>query len=109
ARFYAWWLRNKKPLEIIGVTLFLVGLFALVVFIILGYIYNWAWVGIGPKAPSFQHGKTLWDWLQLLIIPAVLAIGGYAFNLTVSRNERNAVTNRDQTERDIALDNQREA
>ncbi len=120
ARLRAWWQHNKKPLEIIGVTLFLIGLLSLIVLIIVGYIYNWAWVGIGPNAPSFQHGKTLWDWLQLLIIPAVLAIGGYVFNLTVSRNERQAAANRDKTEReaatkrdqtevDIAADNQQEA
>src|SRR5260221_11503940 len=41
--------------------------------------------------------KSFWDWLQLLIIPAVLAVGGYAFNFTVSRNEQR-----------IASDNQRE-
>lgn len=116
----AWWQRNKKTLEITGVSIFLIVLLALVVFIILGYIYNWSWVGIGPNAPSFQHGKTLWDWLQLLIIPAVLAVGGYVFNFTVSRNEqkstqlrnqteRDAAVERDQTERDIAADNQQEA
>lgn len=40
----------------------------------------------------------MWDWLQLLIIPVVLAIGGYFFNLATSRNEHK-----------IASDNQREA
>src|SRR5258708_2079423 len=42
-------------------------------------------------------GKTLWEWLQLLIIPLVLAVGGYLFNFTNSR-----------TERDLTTDNQRE-
>ncbi len=54
-------------------------------------------------------GKTLWDWLQLLIIPAVLAIGGYLFTFTISRNERKAADTHNQTEREIAQDNQREA
>jgi len=31
-----------------------------------------------------------WDWLQLLIIPAVLAVGGYILNLTISRGEQEA-------------------
>ena len=31
-----------------------------------------------------------WDWLQLLIIPAVLAVGGYIINLTISRGEQEA-------------------
>lgn len=56
-----------------------------------------------------QPGKTLWDLLQLLIIPAVLAVGGYLFSLTVSRNEQKASDRHNQTERDIALDNQQEA
>ncbi len=53
-------------------------------------------------------GKTLWDWLQLLIIPAVLAVGGYLFTYTVSRNERAATEKRTLTDREIALDSQRE-
>ena len=90
----------------------LVVLIALVVVIVLGYTNNWNWTGL--------HGKTLYDWLQLLIIPAVLAVGGYLFNYTIGRNERQANEQRAQTEReaaekraqverDIALDNQREA
>jgi Pentapeptide repeats (8 copies) len=51
---------------------------------------HWDWTGLG--------GKKLWDWLQLLIIPAVLAIGGYLFSLAHSS-----------TEQEIALNNQREA
>ncbi len=64
--------------------------------------------------------KSFWDWLQLLIIPGVLAVGGYLFNYTTSRNDREATEKRTQaereaaekraeTEREIALDNQREA
>lgn len=57
--------------------------------IVLGYWLKWGWTGL--------KGKTLWDWMQLLIIPAVLAIAGYIFTLTTSRNEH-----------EIALDNQQE-
>ena len=35
-------------------------------------------------------GKTLWDWLQLLIIPLVIAAGGYLFTFSISKNERKA-------------------
>ncbi len=66
---------------------------ALLVVLVLGYIFNWGWTGIGPYIPptkdsNFQRGKTLWDWLQLLIVPLVLAAGGYLFNLAMSRNEQ---------------------
>ncbi|HVB20435.1 MAG TPA: hypothetical protein VNG51_00630 [Ktedonobacteraceae bacterium] len=43
-------------------------------------------------------GKTLWDWMQLLIIPAVLAIGAFLFSQVQKNNEMK-----------IAGDNQREA
>lgn len=63
--------------------------------------------------------KTFWDWLQLLIIPVVLAVGRFWLNqIQKSREdkiteqkaeiERKAEKQRDQTERDIAADNQRE-
>src|SRR5215469_2886887 len=100
AKFRSWWKNTSKTLDIV-VILMLVVLVALVVVIILGYTNNWSWAGL--------HGKTLYDWLQLLIIPAVLAVGGYLFNYSTSRNEQKATQQRDQTERDVALDNQREA
>src|SRR3712207_3068093 len=40
--------------------------------IIDGYRYKWQWTGLSKK--------TLWDWMQLLIIPIVLAIGAFALN-----------------------------
>ena len=42
--------------------------------------------------------KTLWDWMELLIVPSVLAGGAFFLN----RSERN-------TEREIAMDRQQEA
>ena len=69
----------------------------LAVAIVGGYFFNWNWTGFGS---SPAHIKTLWDWLQLLIIPAVLAVVGYAIIFTIRNNE--------QPEREIDIDNQRE-
>jgi len=33
--------------------------------IVAGYWFSWAWAGFS--------NKTLWDWMQLLIVPMVLA------------------------------------
>src|SRR6266699_3076249 len=99
-RLRSWWKNTSKTLDVV-VILMLVVLLAVIVVSILGYAYNLNWSGL--------HGKTFWDWLQLLIIPAVLAVGGYLFNYTTGRNEQKAAQVRDQTERDISLDNQREA
>ena len=43
-------------------------------------------------------GITLWDWLDLLIIPAVLAIGGYLFTRSENRATRVAAEQRAQDE-----------
>jgi uncharacterized protein YjbI with pentapeptide repeats len=96
----SWWKNTSKTLDVV-VILMLVVLLAVIMVSILGYAYNLNWSGL--------HSKTFWDWLQLLIIPAVLAVGGYLFNYTTSRNEQKTTRLRDKNERDIALDNQREA
>jgi hypothetical protein len=51
---------------------------------------------VRAKNTGFET-KTLWDWMELLIIPFVLGIGAYYLN----RSER-------KTEREIALDRQQE-
>src|SRR5260370_20257398 len=89
AKLHSWWQNTSKTLDAV-ISISLVILLVLLVLVILGYRLNGSWTGL--------HGKTLYDWLQLLIIPAVLAIGGYLFNYTTSRNEQA-----------IASDNQREA
>ncbi len=100
SRFRSWWQKTSKALDAV-IIISLVILLVLLVLIILGYSFNWSWTGL--------QRRTLYDWLQLLIIPAVLAVGGYLFNYTTGQNEQKATQLRDQTERDIALDNQREA
>jgi len=52
---------------------------------------------VRAKNTGFET-KTLWDWMQLLVVPLVLAIGAFYLN----RSERNA-------EREIAKDRQQEA
>jgi uncharacterized protein YjbI with pentapeptide repeats len=85
-RLRLWWQKIKQHLVTTLVIAILLGV-AIVLIIVEVKVYG----------TGFQR-KTLWDWLQLFIIPLVLAVGGYLFNLTVSRNER-----------DIARDNQQEA
>jgi hypothetical protein len=43
--------------------------------IILGYIFELKWVGVVNFKDTTY--RTLWDWLSLLVIPAVLVLGGY--------------------------------
>ena len=97
-----------------AVTILVILVIALVVLVILGgYLFHWDWAGFNGKIKS---GKTLWDWMQLLFIPVVLAVAGFWFNHRErkeaelrSENERKAAELRAKTESDIAEDNQREA
>jgi len=119
AKFRSWWKDKVKSLEIVGVVAILI--IAIVLVYIVARFYGTGLdgyiqisvahtnTGVITRTEISQPGKTLWDWLQLLIIPVVLAIAGYLFNLTVSRNEQKSTQLRDKTEREISSDNQREA
>src|SRR5437016_5911975 len=84
---------------------------ALIVEIVRAYIFH-------VNIPGLS-GKNIWDWLQLLIIPAVLAIGGFWLNQIQKNRDEEAADERTeierihadiraQYERDIATDNQHE-
>lgn len=65
---------------------------------LLGYFANWT---------GFA-GKTLWEWLDLLIVPAVIAVGAYWLNRQERQAEREAEKRRAETEREIAAERERE-
>lgn len=61
------------------------------------------WMGfsnyVGPDVGTnrtFQRGKTLWDWMELLIIPFVLAWGAIYFNREEKKIERFLASERTQ-------------
>ena len=98
-----WWQIERHPVtSILIVLFFMLGVLALVG----GYKFNWDWTGFNGVKVTY---KTLYDWLQLLVIPVVLAIAGYVINLTISKGEQEATKQRDKTEHKIAEDNQHEA
>jgi hypothetical protein len=130
ARFRSWWQIIRKLLAVVGIIVACALGTALIVGIIGGYLFNWNWTGL--------RQKTLWDWMQLLFVPVVLAVAGFWFNHRERKaaelradnerkaaelradNERKAAEfgaeaereieqQRAKTERDIAEDNQREA
>lgn len=54
-------------------------IFLFLILILAGYVFNWVWTGfnpsVGPKVKQYQPGRTLWDWLQLLLVPLLLTLG----------------------------------
>src|SRR6266516_6405042 len=118
ARFRSWWKNTSKTLKIAQI-IGLIVVIGLIVSFIGGYFFDWGWAGLGPytspphtSSSEFQRGKTLWDWMQLLFIPIVLAVAGFWFNHRERKaaelrdeNERKAAELRAEAEQDLALDN----
>jgi uncharacterized protein YjbI with pentapeptide repeats len=67
----------------------------------------WAAYRFSWPATGFV-GKTLWDWLQLLIIPVVLALGAVVFQQVNARTERQIAQQRYKQDQAIALEKQKE-
>jgi hypothetical protein len=68
-----------------------------------GYTQDWTWTGIGtyvvPGATPehiYVPAKTLWDWLELLIVPIVLAGAAILFNRSERIAEREIASARQQ-------------
>jgi hypothetical protein len=96
-------LTRKQVLWIVGA---LVPVAALVAVVFLGYVYDWEWVGVAesyrpkPSDQDIRRQKTLWDWMQLLIVPVVLAAGTF---LLTQRAKRGEEARANQQARDSAL------
>jgi uncharacterized protein YjbI with pentapeptide repeats len=134
ARFRPWWqkIRQRRVSIIVATAILLVA----VTLIIVGYWFDVTgfngYIQVstihtlsGPTAGTvtrtevYQSGKTLWDWLQLLIIPLVLAVIALLFNRATTRTEQKIAADRYkqdkeiaerryQNDKSIALDKQRE-
>lgn len=92
----------------------------IIIIVLINIGYNFGWTGFGgysivwiPKATTGsslpftrleeqQPAKTLWDWLQLLIIPLVIAIVGVAFDLAITRTEQRIARRRYENDQLIA-------
>jgi len=78
---------------------------------VLGITSWFDWTGFGPyTSPTgeYYRARTLWDWLQLLVIPSVLAILALWFNRQSALRERRAAETRHQAEQGLARDRMRE-
>src|SRR5215204_6051824 len=63
--------------------------------------YSWYTVLFTPEQVA-ESQKSIWDWLELLLIPLVLAGGGLWFSLAERRNEQAIAERRVNRERVIA-------
>jgi hypothetical protein len=76
--------------------------------------YGWTWTGFvhytTPKSDTeeFHPGKTLWDFMELLIIPLVLVVGGFLLNRAQRQQELDIAAEEREAERQIAKDREEE-
>jgi uncharacterized membrane protein len=87
-----WLATIRYVLWTVGIVVALAG----VIIIVLGYVREWEWTGL-VKDKAYTK-RTLWDWLQLLIIPAVLAGVGLWFNRQQREQELHTADRRAQDE-----------
>src|SRR5829696_7313619 len=87
------WTVGDRRLAILAIV---IGL-AIVIIAVCGYVFEWPWTGITkPKQ------RTFWDWLKLLIVPAVLALGGYLFTRSENRRAQGVAEQQRAVDREIA-------
>jgi len=96
------------------------GVAVILVLIYAGYWVSWTgFSGYGNPKGEWQREKTLWDWMDLLFVPLVVALGAAVFTWLTNKREREAEGNhvkaaadaeeqRAKTDRGIALDRSRE-
>lgn len=93
-----------KPLIKMLIWVFVV--FAVVAVLVKLALWGYDWPGSGfneyPVTATTQHAKTLWDWFDLLLVPAVLAGGGILFSYAERRNERETATRQAALDRELA-------
>jgi hypothetical protein len=70
--------------------------------------YASAWTGFGQAANGSLQPKTLWDWMNLLLIPLILAGGVFFLNRTKRETEQQQADKQAALEHEIATDNQQE-
>jgi uncharacterized protein YjbI with pentapeptide repeats len=92
-----WW-EHTKELLVILTGLVILGLIGVN---IAGYWFGWNWTGLNPYTSSkgdYYPGKTLWDWMDLLIVPVVIGIAAYWFRQTEQALELKRAAERANTE-----------
>jgi hypothetical protein len=87
------WTVGRYVLWTVGLVLLLVVLLRL---IRLGYAYPWTGFGQSKVDATIEPAKSLWDWLDLLIVPVVLAIVAYRFSRSENRATQAAAERRAQ-------------
>jgi hypothetical protein len=105
-------LKQWKKIVIVSVMIGFIGILAWISYLNFFKEFRWfSWTGFGAyisPTGEYQRGKTLWDWMQLLIVPIILAFATLWFTKEEKMREQLISDNRVRIEREISLDKSRE-
>lgn len=92
--------QNRDKSAIVIVILILLSLIPVSIFIIRGYLYGLDWVGVA----NYKTGeiKSLWDWMELFVIPIFLAIAAHFLGKSEKAHERKIAAQQRENERVLA-------
>jgi len=101
-------------IQYVPLVVLIVGAVAAAVVVALAYKRQWRWTGL-PADPGDEKArrppspaKTLWDWLQLFVVPLVLAVAAFALNASQQSRQQRQEDKRAASERARAEDSARE-
>lgn len=98
------WLRS-----LYSVLLVLFGIFILYALVKHGYDQTWTgFQGYTNSKGECVPPKKLWDWLQLLIVPAMIAVGVWWLNKSQRRSEQRIKISQEESQQQIETDKQRQ-
>jgi uncharacterized protein YjbI with pentapeptide repeats len=119
SKFGIWWQKMKQhPVRLAIIIEAGVLVTALIVVIVLGYWFNWPWVGVNggyskitttPQGTNTEYspGKTLWNWLELLGVLAIPVVVGFGAAWFTSRQNQANEANRAQQQRENEANRER--
>ncbi|MEP7135993.1 MAG: pentapeptide repeat-containing protein [Chloroflexota bacterium] len=85
--------KNWKPSRKILISIFILLILA-TIFVLTQIDYGCDWTGFGrciqtiPANKEIRPAKSLWDWMNLLIVPTLLTVGAVVYNRIEKQNEQ---------------------
>ena len=99
-----WWGRILSALLLVVLVAFLAAL--------IYFGYKLPWTGFaeysGSVSSRFDRPKSLWDWLDLLLVPLLLALGAWLLNRSARTREQEAEERRVEEQQKIEEDRSRD-
>jgi hypothetical protein len=98
----------KSPRRLGALAWASIGLVAIAALLAAAYAWQWGWIGLIASSGRPKHdlepgeARLLWDWLDLLVVPAILAVGAWYLNRAEASRRLREEASRSMQERTVA-------